>query len=203
MALTTDADKIAYCNCMEQVKRRLELTRVVTTGRLRSGDEGADAEFACLQVRRALELTAFATLAANRDRYSQIRADVENEWRAKRILERLEKVHPTFYPVPVIPKRLGPGRWHFDERPDGYLTRDEFVELYDKCSEVLHEWNPFRPGARLVDFRLSIAEWSERIERLLEFHHVRLIDQAEVLLVRLTDPSDGKAHVLTGTPQAG
>ena len=148
MATTSEADKVAYCNCMEQVKRRLRLIRLETTGGIRTGDEGADAEFACLQVRRALELTAFATLAANRERYSQIRADVENEWRAKRILDRLKQLHPDFYPVPVSPNRVGPGRWHFSEITDGYLTQDEFVELYDKCSDVLHEWNPFRPGRR-------------------------------------------------------
>jgi hypothetical protein len=203
MAKTTEADKVAYCNCMEQVKRRLRLIRLATTGGIRTGDEGADAEFACLQVRRALELTAFATLAANRERYSEIRADVENEWRAKRILDRLKQLHQDFYPVPVSPNRIGPGRWHFSEITDGYLTQDEFVELYDKCSDALHEWNPFRPGHRHIDFRLSIAEWSARIERLLDFHHVRLVDQDDVLLVRLTDPADGKAHVLTGTPQAG
>jgi len=188
---------------MEQVKRRLRLIRLATTGRIRTSDEGADAEFACLQLRRALELTAFATLAANRERYSEIRVDVENEWRAKRILDRLTQLHPDFYPVPVSPTRVGPGRWHFSAITDGYLTKDEFVELYDKCSDVLHEWNPFRSGRRQIDLRMSIDEWSARIERLLEFHRVRLVDQEDVLLVRLADPSDGKTHVLTGTPQAG
>jgi hypothetical protein len=203
MVTTTEADKAAYCNCMEQVKRRLALVRAVTTGSICTGDEGADAELACMQVRKALELIAFATLAANRDRYSQIRADVQNEWRAKRILDKLKQLHPDFYPVPVTPVRVAPGQWHFDEVPGGYLTSDEFVDLYDKCSEVVHEWNPFRSGSRRVNFGWNIAEWAGRIERLLEFHHVRLVDQVDVLLVRLTDPSDGKAHVLTGTPQTG
>jgi hypothetical protein len=36
----------------------------------------------------------------------------------------------------------------------------------------------------------------------LAFHHMRLIDQPDVLLVQLSDEF-GKAHVLTGSPQAG
>ena len=107
MATTTEADKIAYCNSMEQIKRRLGLLRTVTSCGLRTGDEGADAEFACLQLRRALELVAFATLAANRQRYSEIRSDVQNEWRAKQILDRLKELNPAFYPVPVTPVRRG------------------------------------------------------------------------------------------------
>ncbi|HEX7408107.1 MAG TPA: hypothetical protein VF515_10740 [Candidatus Binatia bacterium] len=202
MATTTE-DTVAYCNCMEQVKRRLRLVAAITGGMLKTGDEGADAEFACLQLRKVLELIAFATLAANRERYSQARADVDKEWSAKRILERLARMNPDFYPVPVIPISKGPGRWHFDIVADGFLTQSDFAILFDKCSEVVHEWNPFRAGPRLVDFGRSISEWARRIERLLEVHHVRLIDQPDILLVRLTDPADGKAHVFSASPRPG
>lgn len=185
---------------MEQVKRRLPLIRSITTGNVRTGDEGADAELACLHLRRCLELIAFATLAANRERYSQIRADVENEWRAKRILDRLKQLNPDFYPVSVTPIRKSPGHWHFDFVKEGFLTQDDFVFLYDKCSEVLHEWNPFRTDPRLVDFGQSISQWVEKIERLLDYHRIRLVDQTDVLLIRLSDPADGKAHVLSASP---
>jgi hypothetical protein len=194
---TTHADKIAYCNCMEQVKRRLRLTRTLTSGAVRTGDEGADAEFACLQLRKALELLAFAALSANRECYAKVRADVENEWRAKQILDRLRQKHPDFYPVPVVRVSQGPGRWHFDRVTDGFLTEEEFVFLYDKCSEAVHEWNPFRPGPRFIDLERSIEQWAGRIERLLEFHYIRLVGQADLLLVHLEDPSDRKAHVFT------
>ncbi len=199
---TTDGDKIAYCNCMEQIKRRLRLIRVVTSGAVQTGDEGADAEFACLQIRKTLELLAFAALSANRERYLQVRADVGNEWRAKRILDRLRHLAPDFYPKPVVPVSLGPGRWHFDKVADGFLTEEEFVFLYDKCGDAIHERNPFRAGPRLIDLERSVAEWASRIEHLLTFHYVRLVNQDDLLLVRLEDPADGKAHVLTATPQA-
>jgi hypothetical protein len=185
---------------MDQLSRRLRLVEAVVAGRSATGDEAADAEFACLQLRKALEQLAYSALAASRERYSQARPQVEREWNATRILERVEKIHPDFYPLPVRPVRLAPNRVHFDVVADGFLTRDEFVFLYDRCSDVIHDWNPFREGPLVVQFERPIGEWAQRIERLLAFHRIRLVDQADILVVELRDTS-GKAHVLTATPQ--
>lgn len=197
---TSHADKLAYCRCMDQLSRRLRLIEAVVAGRVTTGDEAADAEFACLQVRKALEQLAYAALAASRERYSQALPQVEREWSAKRILKRVEKVHAHFYPLPVRPVRLGPNRVHFDVLADGFLTRDEFVFLYDKCSEVIHDWNPFREGPRIIHLGRPIGEWAQRIETLLAFHRIRLVDQSDTLVVELRDASR-KAHVFTATPQ--
>ena len=203
MGLTSDNDKVAYCNCMEQLKRRLGLVWGVTSGAVRTGDESADGEFVCLQLRKCLELIAFSALCAHREHYLRVRADLENEWRAKRILDRLSAIHADFYPQPVVPRSLGPGRWHFDAVTDGFLTQDEFVFLYDKCAEAVHEWNPYRPGPRKIDLQRTVSDWAHRIDRLMAFHWVRLVDQDDLLLVRLVDPIDNKARVLTASPTAG
>jgi hypothetical protein len=196
---TTEADKLAYCGCMDQVSRRLRLIAAIASGKVTTADESADAEFACLQLRKALEQVAYASLAASREAYSQVRPQVEREWNATRILERLEKIHPKFYPVPVSPVRLAPDRVHFEIVEDGFLTRDDFVFLYDQCSDVLHDWNPFRQGPRVVERKRPIGEWRNRIERLLGCHRIRLVGQPEILVVQLSDGS-GKAHVLTASP---
>ena len=202
MSVTTEDDKIAYCSCMEQVKRRLRLVRSIAAGKMCTDDGSADAELACFQLRKALELIAFATLAANRDRYSQIRKDVEKEWSAKKILTKLKQMHPEFYPIPVKPTLLRPGHWHFEPVPEGFLTEEEFVFLYDQCSEVIHEWNPFRSAPRLVDFGRSVTDWAERIDCLLNFHYIQLVDQTDILLVQLVNSADGKASVLTAVEKA-
>jgi hypothetical protein len=185
---------------MDQVSRRLRLISAVAGGTVSTGDESANAEFACLQLRKALEQVAFAALAASRERYAQLRPQIEREWSAKRILERLGKIHPGFYPQPVSPVPQGPNSWHFDLVPDGYLTQDDFVLLYDKCSDAVHDWNPFREGPWVVDLQRSIAEWAARIERLVAYHLIRLVDQQDLLLVQLVG-DNGRAHVLTATPQ--
>jgi hypothetical protein len=199
---TTDADKAAYCGCMEQIKRRLRLIAMFTDGRLSTGDESADAEFACLQLRKTLEQVAYSALAASREHYVAVHPKIEREWRAKQILERLEELHPAFYPVPVSPVRLGPNRWHFDSVADGFLTKADFAFLYDKASSAIHEWNPFREGRRVIELDKPVSEWAKRIDRLLSYHYIRLLGQDDLLLIQFSDDT-GKAHVLTASPQAG
>jgi hypothetical protein len=154
---TTDADKLAYCSCMDQVNRRLRILEGLYRGHVTTGDESADSELACLQLRKALEQVAFAALAASRAAYAQKRPQFASDWRAKAILAQVEAVHPDFYPLPLVPEKVGPGRWHFEARAEGFLTRDEFIFLYDTCSEAIHDWNPFKSGPRVVDLRRPIA----------------------------------------------
>jgi len=199
---TSEADKLAYCRGMDQVSRRLQLISALVAGRITTGDESADAEIGCLQVRKALEQVAYASLAASRDTYSQARPQFEREWSATKILERLEKLHPDFYPVAVSPVRLNPNRVHFELVADGFLTRDDFVFLYDKCSDAIHDWNPYREGPRVVELQRPIGEWAQRIEKLLAWHRIRLVGQADILVIHLYGPS-GRAHVFTGSPTGG
>jgi hypothetical protein len=101
-----------------------------------------------------------------------------------------------------VPSKVGANRWHFESRADGFLTKEDFVFLYDTSSDVLHAWNPFNKRATVVDFKRPLAEWAATIESLLSYHLIRLLDQQDVLLVQLKG-DDGKAHVLTASPQAG
>ena len=202
MTSTTLADMRAYCRCMEQIKRRLALLSALTEGRASFGDPSADGEFACLQLRKILEQVAFASLAASRSHYSKLRPRIEKEWSAKRIIETLEKVHPDFYPRPALSRRTGPKNVHFEPLKDGFLTKEELVFLYDKCSEAIHDWNPFREGPRVVQLKRPIDEWAVRIVRLLSYHYIRLLGEEDLLLVELSDDS-GVARVLTASPTAG
>ena len=199
---TTDSDKIAYCRCMDDVRRRLGILASLTGGRVSVGDESADAEIACLQVRKILEQIAFASLAASRKLYATARPKFMYEWRATQILDQLATLHADFYPKAVVPSKVGANRWHFDFRADGFLTKEDFVFLYDTSTDVLHAWNPFGKRPAVIDFKRPLAEWAARIESLLSFHLIRLLDQPDVLLVQLKG-DDGKANVLTASPQAG
>jgi hypothetical protein len=114
--------------------------------------EGLDGEVVCLMVRKILEQIAFASLIAHKDAYETTHSDFAKTWRVRQLLERIEAIHPGFYPRPVSgPTVDDSGVKHFADVNDGFLTREDFVFLYDKCSEALHTWNPFRAGARVVD----------------------------------------------------
>ena len=185
-----------YCSCMEDVKQRLQMIKSITEGHSPLGSEGHDAEVVCLLLRRVLEQIAFSSLVAQRETYEAVHNDVTSVWRAKRLIERLDKVHPEFYPSPV---QRGVSnnpaiQHHFDDVKDGYLTKEDFQFLYDTASNGIHTWNPFKEAERVRNFERSVAEWVTRIERLLDHHLVRFLGTKDLWLIQMDSPDDHKVH---------
>jgi hypothetical protein len=187
---------IAYCNCMEDVKARLKLIRSITEGHSPLGDEGLDGEVVCLLLRKLLEQIAFSSLVAHRAAYETAHNDLGTVWRAKRLLERLEMLHSDFYPSPVRPgiSQHAGIHHHFDPLQEGFLTKDEFVFLYDTASDGIHTWNPFKDAERVLNFKRSVSEWVARIEALLEYHLVHFIGTDDLWLIQMDSPEDRKVH---------
>ena len=192
---------VMYCNCMEEVKIRIAVVLSVVEKGFSVGREDFDAELVCVQLRKTLELIAFASLTANKERYAEAHDNFTTHWNAKRLLANLEKIHPDFYPKPVeVPHRDEKGVRNLSSKKEGFLTREEFTTLYDKCSEVLHSWNPFREGPRMINFGHSIHDWVARIQKLLAVHLMCLVGMEEVWVVYMQYPEDGKVHALIAKP---
>ena len=83
---------------------------------------------------------------------------------------------------------------------DGFLTQEDFEILYNKCSGVLHARNPFRTDAATIDFGKPIIHWVNLIQKLLNMHYMRLVDDDDLWLVYMKYPDDGKVHVLKASP---
>ncbi len=146
-------------------------------------------------MRKALEEIAFASLSANREKYSAARAGFATEWNVSRMLGFIEKINPTFYPVPLNrPQELAPGRKHFDRVEDGYLTKDDFVMLYDGCAEVLHCRNPYAPGDTTINLHFTVEEWLRRIKILLNWHFVQLVDIPGLWVIQV--PNEGPVRAV-------
>ena len=192
-----------YCACMEGVKSRLAVVSAVTEAQLSTGSELFDYEFVSLQLRKSLELVAFASMTANRKIYAEAHANFASHWRAKALLNSLGKIHPDFYPQPIELDHVKEfGAKHFKTVEGGYLTREDFVTLYDLCSEALHTWNPFTDKERHIDFKRSVAEWVQKMERLLRLHLMRFVDREEIWVVHMAYPEDGKVHAFTAAPSS-
>lgn len=200
MKKTSESPIVAYCNCMEDIKTRVSQIRRIVSGHSPLGNEGLDGEVVCLLLRKALEQVVFASLIANSSAYSAVHNDLSTAWRAKRLLDRLANVHPEFYPKPFAFSTFETGRVkHLLEVNNDYLTREEFVFLYDSCSEVMHTWNPFREDPRVVNFGRPIAEWIDRLQKLLQVHWVKLSGVKDIWLVQMHHPEDGKVHAFLST----
>src|SRR6516162_6253486 len=95
---------------MEAVKQRLAQVEAIGTRHVTTGEIVFDIELAFLHVRKILELIAFGSLIANRDKYSAVHENFANHWKAKDMLSAIEKLNADFYPVPVkSPQKLPSG----------------------------------------------------------------------------------------------
>ena len=125
-----------YCNCIDRVRYHVSVADTVFLGKIETGHHDLNAELIFLHFRKALEEIAFASLSANREKYSAARAGFATEWNARRMLGFVEKINPNFYPVPLQPpQETTPGHKHFDRVTHGYLTKEDFAMLYDGSAE--------------------------------------------------------------------
>src|SRR6266851_327306 len=135
-----------YCGCMEEIKLRVDVVRLFLGGQL-STYLPPLVESVCLQIRKILELIALASLVAVKDEYSRQYQKFAQHWHAGRILRDIEKINPSFYPIPTrqVLDPINGKPFRVENVKEGYLTRNEFVTVYETCAEMLHAKNPFGP----------------------------------------------------------
>jgi hypothetical protein len=88
-----------YCNCIARVRHHVGIVDTILAGKIDTGHPDLNAELMFLHFRKSLEEIAFATLSANREKYSAARAGFATEWNARRMLGFIEKVNANFYPL--------------------------------------------------------------------------------------------------------
>jgi hypothetical protein len=189
-----------YIGCIEEVRYRIEGVRSIGTGQITTGHEVFDKELVFIQLRKALELIAFSSLIANEKQYSAAHANFAQHWRAKDMLKAVEKLNADFYPVAIQkPKVLANGTKYVALVLDGFLTKDDFVFLYDACSEFMHTKNPFGTADPVVRLRYSVRQWAERILNLISLHFVHLVDGSVWIFEFSASTGRGVMHVAQPT----
>ena len=186
-----------YIACMEEIKKRTSVVTAFVRREINSKYLITTAESAALQLRKILELIALSSLVANHEHYGKQRANFRKDWNAKRILDTLAKVNPKFYPVPTRQVPISEGLYDTPSVKSGYLTKEEFIELYDRCSMMLHSTNPFsEQDVDASEFLTKVVPDSmDKIIVLLNHHHVFPVDESRMYIVLMQAESDGKVHV--------
>jgi hypothetical protein len=193
-----NADTRLYINCMEEIRDRVNLVQSVGTGQTTTGRQVFDVELVFLQLRKILELIAYASLTANKEKYAAAHAQFAKHWRAKSMLQELEKINPDFYPMPIGQPQLQPnGVNHFPVVVDGFLTKEDFALLYDKTSDILHVGNPFGVQAPKLNIKCSVKDWLSRIQTLLRLHIMHLVDDKKWIV---EIPESGAIHLSRAEP---
>jgi hypothetical protein len=197
LSISTE-DSSRYVQCMEEIKNRLTAAWAIFGNKTHSTPfRATNVEFACLQIRKILELIALASLSANKEEYSKQHANFFKHWKAKAILEAVEKVNPDFYPIPIRePGDSDPNGKvrEFKMRTEGFLPKDDFSTIYDICSQTLHASNPYGAKIDYAYLEREIPGWLEKIKALLNDHMVLLINKKESLMVIMRNKEDGKAR---------
>lgn len=192
-------DKEIYCDCMEEIKKRMLAITDMLTKKCTTRFPATNIEFMCLQMRKILELIALASIAINKEEYARQDEKFATRWNAKRILEDIEKINPYFYPIPtkqIIDEKTGKVV-QTEKIESGYLTKDEFPDVYNKCSEVIHSSNPYGTQTDYRELEKLIPEWKTKIMHLLNHHEIQLIDRDYHLKVMMKSKNDGRVHAFT------
>lgn len=182
-----------YTNCMEEIKKRTEVITEHLNGGYNEKYLITETEFLCVQLRKVLENIALASLVANKEKYSSVRKNFASDWNAKRILNDLEEANPNFYPKPTEQIRKPDGTFSMVDITKGFLTKDQFVHLYNKCGELLHADNPYGNKKNFEIFYSQIGNWLKKIITLLNHHVITLSDETIIIALMQSD-EDGKPH---------
>lgn len=190
-----------YVGYIAEVRAKRDVIQDFIDGRATTGVEAYNDEFVFLQLRKTLELIAFASLTANKDVYSAVYEKFAEHWRVKAMLDYLEKVNPDFYPDPHDPpQETAPGVKHFPKPSDNYMTKCDFVILYNAASHFLHARNPFTAKPSQIDILYPVQEWVVRIRRLLLWHVMHLVN-GDKWVVNV--PFAGVVQAWPAAPQRG
>ena len=127
-----------YCRgLMEEAKGRL----ICIDGAM-DGQTGlpvpAVQEFCFLQLRMLCELIALGCLIAHGDLAPGVK--LNNLWAADKIVDRLEGLHPSFYP-----HAMKAGLHRYEALKGGFLTKGQLLKLNSRCGSMLHR------GSLLLD----------------------------------------------------
>ena len=191
-----EPDVAKYCQCMEEIKRRTLVVTRLLSGELSAGYRMTNIETVYLQLRKTLELIALASLVANVDEYSRQQKKFAQHWHAARILDDIQAVNPNFYPVPgvqVIDEATGKVKC-VDSLKKPYLTRDDFVTLYEMCGGILHAENPYGQPRDIAAYDAQMGMWLDKTVALLNHHQVQLLDSELQLWVLMHAEHDGRVH---------
>ena len=189
MKVSKDMEKAAglYTLLMHEVKVRHTCIR-----KLLEEKTGFDAvfirEFSFLQLRMICEAIALGCLVAHSDIQATQTRGFRKLWSASEIIERLEKLHPDFFPIPFEGRETSPGHFHFGLGPQSALTKADLLKLYGKCGSVLHRGTRDRLGPAKAptqaDF-LDIAERTVALRNLLQNHFILMLGGQTVFVCEM------------------
>jgi len=149
-----------------------------------------------LQFRKILELIALGSLVANKGEFSKVYNDFAKYWNARSLLRDLERLNANFYPRPIVevPSKRPRVKMDLQDKKDGFLSKDEFLKLYQKCGAIMHAGNPYGSQVDYEYYERNIQGWLDKVIGLLNSHTIRLVNDPKLYVVHMHEDRDDKVH---------
>jgi len=189
-------DIIKYCNLMEEIKRRTAVISAFGSGLAAAVYKATTIESVYLQFRKILELIALGSLVANKNEFSKAYANFAKYWNAQYLLRDIERLNPDFYPRPIVevPSKQPGAKMEWQDKKEGFLTKDEFLKLYEKSGAITHAGNPYGSQVDYGYYERKIQGWLDKIIGLLNSHTIKLLNDPNVYLLHMKEQKDDKVH---------
>lgn len=192
-----------YASLMDEVKARIDCINWYVQGK--SGLTAPFVRDACwLQLRMLCELVAIGCLVAHGDISMLQGHKIGKTWSADKILDRMAKLRPNFFPFAVTQKvSLQPaGNKHFeltrlDNQP---ITRDGLLALYGYTHKHLHRGTlkKLLSSQQPLDLAINVPEivaWAQKINDLLSIHSISINEKRVFMCVLRNADDNNKVNV--------
>ncbi len=179
-----------YADIMEEIKYRIAAIDAGTSNELPVNPLFVQ-EFCFLQIRMICELIALGCLVAHGDITSKS-AKLQKVWAADEILQRLESLHPDFFPVPVIQEKTSVG-FHVTPKVPNPCPKTDFLDIYRKCGGNLHRGNLKKLVSQRSPTQVNypnITSIAQKLYDLLSVHNVSMKGGRMVFLCILHNRDD-------------
>ena len=168
-----------YGSLMEEIKLRVEAIDRILAGEVYLRNKIAE-ELCYLQLRMICEITALSCLIIHGDVKGAQSSQLQKAYQADWIINKLQELHPKFYPQPIESKDkpgIGGGPPQVVDIVDGFLTREELVKLYHICGDKLHRGRAknILKGSDAPNYN-NIKIWRSKIIKLHNRHRIALVD---------------------------
>jgi len=186
-----------YCNLMNEIKRRDSVIRSFINGNCSTPYPMTNIESIYLQIRKILELIALCSLVAHKEEYSKHNEMFVKHTDARKILHSIEKINPDFYPKPIKEvTSTTPGVINdFTSIPESeYLSKKEFIKLYEKCGGLMHAENPYGSKRDIKHYEDNVKVWLGKIVRLLNSHTIQLVNANWFYLIHMQENGRDDVH---------
>ena len=185
-----------YCALMGEVKMRVHAVLEVLKGHRSTSFQNTNIEFMCLQIRKILELISMGALVVNQDEFQAV-GQRSSQYRNARLRHQdIERLHPGFYPIPVneVPSKEEGIVNDLQDKTSGFLTREDFVTIYEKCGKILHAYNPFGSRYDYDFYKSKIKEWLTLIMELLSVHLINIKGGKGFYLIHMNEKGIKGVH---------